>query len=214
MLQTPPPPPSLRGGQITKLPHRSLACCGVLHATHQYTDFQPIGMPRNIINDATVMTGDVHSAPFGLLGHTHTSTDVGYHTSVYAEARRSAWEAHVTAARDGKHPEKSIGAVRAIVTHGCHGCLHAARPRQNKAFQAQLEVQSHVFVAGPTFKHLLANNSRTHPHASKRVLAPASVLPAARMLKPLSCCLLSHYSIACYFLKHEKAPRDLPPDAA
>lgn len=25
------------------------------------------------------------------------------------------------------------------------------------------------------------------------------------MLKPLSCCLLSHYSIACYFLKQEKA---------
>lgn len=39
------------------------------------------------------------------------------------------------------------------------------------------------------------------------------------MLKPLSCCLLSHYSIACYFLKlerkqfvHRAAPRDLPPD--
>lgn len=51
----------------------------------------------------------------------------------------------------------------------------------------------------------------THRPISKHSLNPKSMHAqkhthtALHMLKPLSCCLLSHYSIACYFLKQEKA---------
>lgn len=44
-----------------------------------------------------------------------------------------------------------------------------------------------------------------HSHNPKSVHAQRHMHTAQHMLKPLSCCLLTHYSIACYFLKQEKA---------
>ena len=47
--------------------------------------------------------------------------------------------------------------------------------------------------------------ARKHCHNSKSMHAHRHMHTVLHMLKPLSCCLLSHYSIACYFLKQEKA---------
>lgn len=51
------------------------------------------------------------------------------------------------------------------------------------------------------------NNGHAHTQGSTpaNLCAHRHIRTALHMLKPLSCCLLSHYSIACYFLKQEKA---------
>lgn len=47
--------------------------------------------------------------------------------------------------------------------------------------------------------------SKAHAQPQTRARTKTHTHTVLHMLKPLSWCLLSHYSIACYFLKQEKA---------
>lgn len=74
--------------------------------------------------------------------------------------------------------------------------------------------RSNLFISAPTFKQLQSNRevvdsallaSKQYTHARTHTQGNTHIHTVLHMLKPLSCCLLSHYSIACYFLKQEKA---------
>lgn len=97
-----------------------------------------------------------------------------------------------------------------IVTHR-GGCVAPDRTiRQRPGFQTTRRTQNHLILHS-----WFVNNRHTHTQAReggkrqrsapKPVHAHGRMRTALHMLKPLSCCLLSHYSIACYFLKQEKA---------
>lgn len=151
-----------------------------------------------------------HYSVFSLLRYKHTN--VGEHT----EECSSVWEAYSAAGCDGKHP--------ALPSTPHRPALSLWRCWFPKGSEAPDLEESNLFICGQAFKQLQHNRDPvdsavgsqtidTHRPVSKhsrnaksmhehRLTHTHAVL---HMLKPLSCCLLSHYSIACYFLKQEKA---------
>lgn len=102
-----------------------------------------------------------------------------------------------------------------IVTHGellIPQTLRCSRPTSGpSSFQTTPAAQQRggwlCSVASQTIDtHKPASKTHAHMvHSPKLVHAQRHTHTALHMLKPLPWCLLSHYSIACYFLKQEKA---------
>lgn len=83
----------------------------------------------------------------------------------------------------------------------CRKTLHSSAVQQlNNSDQTEKHL---IIVLAPNNTHTITRGVCVSKHTHAR--AHIHTHSGLHMLKPLSCCLLSHYSVACYFLKLEKA---------
>lgn len=123
----------------------------------------------------------------------------------------SVWEASTAAGYDGKHPSLPPTPHRLPLSLGRTGGRwfpKGFRPggeqsiHQRSNFQTTRRTSWFCTVGSQTID---THTHRGKKHCHKSMHAHRHMHTVLHMLKPLSCCLLSHYSIACYFLKQEKA---------